>query len=173
MRQFDILDSVHCHAIAEAFRPLNNPADTDDIVAAFDDMDDGETSDGLQNSVNNNPHTRSSTTTAARDPDPPESRLLSIPSNWDSQDNCYRVVELQLRIRQASKCLQALRDTIADKSFQFSHVIRVAPRKGVRTRARTAITKLNHLIAYYAQIYGHCQQAMARLDARDSILDKY
>ena len=71
---------------------------------------------------------------------PPESRRISIPSGWESMDNIYRAVELRLRILQADKTLQALWDTIADKSFQYSHVICPAPRKAVNTRARTAIS---------------------------------
>ena len=113
------------------------------------------------------------TSAAILDVLPPESRRLSIPSRWQSTDNIYRAVELKLRILQADKTLQALRDTIADKSFQYSHVIRVAPRKAVRTRARAAITKLNFLIAYYSRVYGQCQAAMARLGADDPTLEKY
>ena len=61
----------------------------------------------------------------------PERRPLPIPSNYLSAGNIYRTVELDLRIQQAARSLHILRDLIADKSFQFSHVIRVAPRKGV------------------------------------------
>jgi hypothetical protein len=82
-------------------------------------------------------------------------------------------VELNLRIQQADKCLQALRDNIADKSFQYSHVIRVAPRKGVRTRGRGAITKLNGIIAYHARVYERCRRAMTMLGADQAILKKY
>jgi hypothetical protein len=104
---------------------------------------------------------------------PPESRRISLPSGWKSTDNIYRAVELRLRISQADKTLQALRDTIADKSFQYSHVIRAAPRKAVNTRARTAIGKLNSLIVFYSRVYGQCRAALVRLAGDSAILDKY
>ena len=85
----------------------------------------------------------------------------------------YRQVELQLRLKQAEKCLQALWDTIADKSFQYSHVIRVAPRKGVRTRARATIIKLNFEITLHCHVYAKCRVAMVRLGASETILSKY
>src|SRR5271156_7019067 len=96
-----------------------------------------------------------------------------MPSTWGSGDNMYRQVELQLRLKQADKCLQALRDSIADKSFQYSHVIRVAPRKSVRTRARATIAKLNHVIAYQCRVYARCRAAMVILGADATTLNKY
>ena len=85
----------------------------------------------------------------------------------------YRQVELQLRLKQADKSLQALRDTIADKSFQYSHVICVAPRKGVRTRAQATITKLNFQIALHCHVYAKCRAAIARLGTDEVVLNKY
>ena len=115
---------------------------------------------------------------ASNSPDPidmtsPETRKLFLPSSWTSQNNVYRPVELTLRIAQASRTLQALRDAIADKSFQYSHIIRVAPRKGVRTRARTTITSLNHLICYHSRVYQRCRMAMVILGADHATLDQY
>ena len=104
---------------------------------------------------------------------PPEYKRLSIPSTWHSMDNIYCPIEMKLRMAQADKTLQNLRNTIADKSFQYSHVIRVAPRKGVRTRARTAIAKLNCLITYYSHVYSQCRAAIVRLGADNTTLDKY
>ena len=103
----------------------------------------------------------------------PESRRILIPSGWESTDNIYCAVELRLRILQADKTLQGLWDTIADKSFQYSHVICPAPRKAVNTRACMAISKLNCLITFYSRVYGQCHTAMARLGADNSILDTY
>jgi hypothetical protein len=145
-----------------------------DNAAAFDNLDVGDNAATAQEAGNaagahEIPSAAQDTATAV----PPESRRISIPSGWESRDNCYRAVELRLRILQADKTLQALRDTIADKSFQYSHVIRPAPRKAVNTRARTAISKLNCLIVFYSRVYGQCRGAMARLGADNSILDKY
>ena len=104
---------------------------------------------------------------------PVELRPLSLPSTCSSYPTPDRAVELHLRIQQAERTIQALRDAIADKSFQYSDIIRVAPRKHVRTRARATITKLNYVIAYHSQIYCHCRAAMVRLGVDQSILDRY
>ena len=156
---------------------------SDSDAAAWDNLDDNE-----PEADTNEPHmgdmqvhqpahtpldSLASYTAAAALQQSPETRVLSIPSNWVTQDQRYSPIELHLRLKQADQCLQALRDTIADKSFQYSHVIRVAPRKGVRTRARGAIAKLNCQIAYHARVYGRCCQAMERLGADDAILNKY
>ena len=111
--------------------------------------------------------------TEANSVGPPESRRLPMPSMSEASHPDHRTVELQLRIQQASRTLQALRDNIADKSFQYSHVIRVAPKKGVNTRARTVIAKLNHVINYRCRVYGRCRAAMVRLGADDATLDQY
>jgi hypothetical protein len=103
----------------------------------------------------------------------PECRRLSIPSTWLSPDDIYRVAELDLRIIQADRCIQALRDSIADKSFQYSHVIRVAPRKAVGTRARSIIAKLNQRISHYCRVYSSCRAAIVRLHPDAAILSKY
>jgi hypothetical protein len=103
----------------------------------------------------------------------PEHRILSMPSTWPSGDNSYRAVELELRIHQAARSLETLRDLIADKSFQYSHVIRIAPRKGVRTRARSTIAKLNHRISYHCRVYGMSRTAMVNLKADAALLKKY
>jgi hypothetical protein len=147
----------------------------DNHPSAFDDLDDevstadqGITLDGISSDIRDN-----STSTAGGLQPEPENRRLGMPSTWVNQDNPYRSIELNLRIQQADKCLQALRDNIADKSFQYSHVIRVAPRKGVRTRGRGAITKLNSMIAYHARVYERCRRAMTMLGADQAILNKY
>jgi hypothetical protein len=114
-------------------------------------------------------------TTAARNNDIslPERRRLSIPSRWVTNESSYRSVELDLRMQQAARILSGLRDLIAEKSFQFSHVIRVAPRKGVRTRARSSIEKINHRIGFQCRVYTQCRNAMVNLGAEKRILDKF
>ena len=193
--QLDLLDELCFHATEGRFS--HDPTLQADDPSAFDDMDDEDT----PNQGNNieyedelgGPTTRActaATATAAGSATtgaagmsgghaamtavgPPEKQKLSIPSTWISASNQYRAVELQLRMKQASKSLQALRDAIADKSFQYSHVIRVAPKKGVRTRARATIAKLNYIIAFQSRVYTHCRAAMTRLGAEDAILDKF
>ena len=59
----------------------------------------------------------------------------------------------------------AIHELIAEKSFHYTHIIRVAPRKGVITCARNAIIKLNHKIAFYCKVYSRCCAALLRLAA--------
>jgi len=76
--------------------------------------------------------------TSEPDPDaiPPERRPLYLPSSYNSNPNHpLRQTELTLQIKQATQYLVALRDAIAEKSFQYSHVMRLAPKKGIQTRS--------------------------------------
>lgn len=172
MSQFDVLEALRQHLTVGAFGDAHGEDDGDD-PAAYDDFD---------RDIGGVPTGGAAPVTRARVAAeilgqaslvPPERRRLSIPSTWVAQDNPYRMVELDLRLKQATKTLQALRDAIADKSFQYSHVIRVAPRKGVRTRARAAIAKLNHDIIYLCRVYGRCRAAMVQVGADDGTLQKY
>jgi hypothetical protein len=144
-----------------------------DDPTAFDDMDEND--EESRDMESRGTATRSQTAARGLDTGVPpiENQHLSIPSNWVSSDNPHRAVELSLRIIQADRTIQALRDGIADKSFQYSHVIRVAPRKSVRTRARATIAKLNNGIAYQSRVYGRCRAAMVRLGADSLTLEKY
>ena len=166
--ELDILEGLRHRVTTEVYAPDNslppgNPAafdnlETDSAVAALGEVP---------------PVTQATASVAVPEIVPPEARRLSIPSRWESRDNIYRAVELRLRISQADRTLQALRNTIADKSFQYSHIMRVAPRKAVRTRARTAIAKLNFLITYYSRVYGECRTSMVQLGADNITLNKY
>lgn len=101
-----------------------------------------------------------------------ENRPLLLPS-YRGLDKKISDIELRLRQQQASRILLSIRTTIADKSFQYSHVLRVAPRKSVKTRARSVIAKLNSKIATYSCIYTRCRSAMVRLGADAAILDRF
>lgn len=103
----------------------------------------------------------------------PEKINISLPSKWNLDDHPYYQIELKLRIKQAAASLSSLRDLIADKSFQYSHIIRVAPRKGVRTRARSTIAQLNTRIGFHCRVYNRCRAAMEKLNADFDILSKY
>lgn len=173
LTQFTVLNDAQNQITRQAFILGQNDM-MDSVAAAFDDLDDEDTTE-LETSTTsmNNDISGEYDTAAPGSLDQPETHPLGLPSNWVNQDNPYRAVELDLRIKQAENCLLSLRDAIADKSFQYSHVIRVAPRKGVRTRSRAAIVKLNDTIAYHARVYGKCRQAMLRLHADAAILTKY
>ena len=105
--------------------------------------------------------------------DPPEKRNLPLPSKFQRSDDVLCRAEVELRVLQAGKILAVLRDLIAEKSFLFSHVIRIAPRKGVRTRARSEIAKLNVKIGYYCRVYSYCRIALVHLKANNDILSRY
>jgi len=183
--QLEILECMRHSVTSELFTP--DEVGLPDNVAAFDDLDieniavaetgnavaGHSTAKAAAGSKTQPAVTWTNASDTALEVVPPESRKISMPSRWKSSDNIYRAVELRLRILQADNTLQALRDTIADKSFQYSHIIRAAPRKAVNTRARTAISKLNCLIVYYSRVYAHCRVALGRLGAVDFILDKY
>ncbi|KAF8816593.1 hypothetical protein BYT27DRAFT_7076625 [Phlegmacium glaucopus] len=127
----------------------------------------------MHDSSNITPEPITTSTTAGIDVVLPENRYISMPSTWGPEDNPSRVMELELRMEQAARTLKLLRDLIADKSFQFSHIIRVAPRKSVHTRARSAIAQLNYRIGYHCRIYGRCRSALVKLGADTATLAKY
>jgi hypothetical protein len=102
----------------------------------------------------------------------PEQQQISMPSN-SLQDHPLRDTELSLRKQQADRYLNALRETIAEKSFHYSHVLRIAPKKSVRTRARAIIAKLNESISLYSRIYTRCRVALVRLHADEALLGEF
>ena len=59
-------------------------------------------------------------------PVPVEDLLIALPSNGTT-DNVHRALELTHRIVHANCHLNQIWDLIAEKSFQYSHVVRVAP----------------------------------------------
>jgi hypothetical protein len=112
----------------------------------------------------------------ATDPDiglPPERVPLHLPSSTTTPNHPYRQAELNLRVKQASRYLAALRDAIAQKSFQYSHVMRSAPSKGVRTRSRTAILQISERIGQYFRVYCRARAALVRLGADEPTLNKF
>jgi hypothetical protein len=134
-------------------------------ASAFDYLDDEELEDDV--ALKNHPPA------LVGDVVPVESRTLPMPSTCNFPHPPHRAMELTLRARQAHRHLKALRGAIADKSFQYSHVIRVAPRKSVRTRAHSAITKLNNVISFHCRAYAKCRSAMVNLHANDDLLSKF
>jgi hypothetical protein len=98
-----------------------------------------------------------------------ERRLISLPSNGNVHDR-FSPLELSLRKLQAQHHLNRLRDLIADKSFQYSHVIRAAPRKVVKTRARAKIKSLDNEIILHSRIYSRCRNRLPTLGADDRLL---
>lgn len=102
-----------------------------------------------------------------------EWRPLALPSTCPlNSDQCHEV-ELQIHMESASQHIAALRELIAERSFQYMHVICVAPWKGIMTCAHESLAKLNHTVAFHCSAYRRCQVAMERLHATSELLEKY
>jgi hypothetical protein len=173
---------------SKALEAISRPAITppkDDNPETFDDLDDeiqvaaSETDQPNTTAANSSviavssrTNTNSLSAAATSEATPPERQLVAMPSNC-LQDHPLYAVELSLRKQQAERYLNALRDVIAEKSFHFVHVVRNAPKKSVRTRARALITKLNERISLYCRIYTRCRAALVRLSANQSVLDQF
>jgi hypothetical protein len=137
--EFTVLDALQRSVpdISSGFRLMLEEED----ASAFDYLDDEELEDDVV--LKNHPPA------LVGDVVPVESCTLPMPSTCDFPHPPHHALELTLRARQAHRHLEALQGAIADKSFQYSHVIPVAPRKSVRTRAHSAITKLNNVISFH------------------------
>lgn len=95
--------------------------------------------------------------------------MIAIPSNGNTS-NIHRDLEISHRISFAKEQLNIIRNLIAEKSFQFSHVIKVSPRKSITTRSRAAIRKLNNEIAERCRMYTRCRGSLFILGAENPIL---
>ena len=171
MSQLDTLDRLQESSRAR-MGGISQSEDTEDIDL-FDNLDDD--GEDLGGSQSQDKSTADKSSSAADIPGNilSEHKHLFIPSTCISSDRAYVHIELGLRIQQAARLLTLLRNLIADKSFQYSHVIRVAPTKGVRTRARSTIAQLNNRIAFYCRVYGKCRAAIVKLGADIATLNKY
>ena len=139
------------------------------LDASYDDEMDVEAFDNLDNEEY---HTdaESAPSRPSNDESPPEEKLIVLPSTHLPNGHPLRDIELDLRHRQASRYLMAIREAIAEKSFQYSHILRAAPSKSVRTRSRTLISKINDRIVHCCRVYGRARMAMIRLGANEVIL---
>ncbi len=103
---------------------------------------------------------------------PVEHQTLCLPSNRNVTLT-HNAIELSLRKTQAKTHLSQLRELIAEKSVQYSDVIRAAPRKGVRARARGTVKGINMRIAFHCQVYTHCQSRLVLLGADNATLQQF
>ncbi|KAF8802333.1 hypothetical protein BYT27DRAFT_7112690 [Phlegmacium glaucopus] len=142
---------------------------TEHDVEHFENLDE----EGPQSAAGRSANSLAAEVSAPTEGLAPECQLVSMPSNTLQDDHPLRLVELSLRKDQAARYLQALREVIADKSFHFSDIMRLAPKKSVRTRARTAVGKLNHRIALYSRIYRRCRLALINLSADQETLHQF
>jgi hypothetical protein len=65
-------------------------------------------------------------------------------------------VEIKLQKSQASQLLHQLWELIAEKSFQYSHIMQAALQKGVCTQSQAVVHKLVNKISLHAWMYNHC-----------------
>ena len=121
---------------------------------AFDNLDDNPDEPEPES------HARPGYTLIDVDVLPPERKIIMLPSTHLLAGHPDREVELTLRIEQATRYLAAIRESVAEKSFQYAHVMRKAPSKDVRTRSRTVIAKLNERIAMRCRVYERARSAL-------------
>lgn len=103
---------------------------------------------------------------------PIEKQMICLPSNGNTHGQ-FVAEELELRIEQAAKHLAHLRELIADKSFQYSALIRTGNLPQVRTRARTALHEMNAKIAFHVRTYNRVRCRLVMLGADDTTLNQY
>jgi hypothetical protein len=101
-----------------------------------------------------------------------EDQIIPLPSNGNVGPE-YAPLELSHRISQADHHLNRIRDLIAEKSFQFSHVIRVAPRKAVNTRSRAEVKKINLQISVHCRLYTQCRARLINLGAPPETTNRF
>jgi hypothetical protein len=92
-----------------------------------------------------------------------EREMLTLPSNGNTVGQAVVEVEINHRIKQARQQINRLRDIIADISFQYSHVIRGAIRKSVKTTAQKHVKSLHNNLVLHARIYTRCQHRLITL----------
>ena len=85
---------------------------------------------------------------------PPEHKPLHLPSSYKmNEKHLLRQAELTLRIKWTTRYLAALREAVAEKSFQYSHIMCKAPSKGVQTCTQAVVVKISDQISHYSRVY--------------------
>ena len=114
----------------------------------------------------------SAVTPAVTGPQPIEDQSIALPSNGNI-GMAYAQLEIAHRISHADYHLNQIRNLIAEKSFQFSHVIRVAPRKGVNTRSRAEVKRINLQISVHCRLYTQCRARVIKLGAEPETINRF
>ena len=154
--EMQVHQKLHLEVAGSVVLPHRQEVDPD--PQNFDDLDDDPEAEAL-NSVSNDETMPM-----------PEHRPVPFPSNCLVPNHPLRTVELEVRKHQARSNLNALREVISEKSFQYSHVLRKAPKKSVKTRARTVIARLNNKITLYSRAYARARAVLVRLGADEATL---
>jgi len=103
------------------------------------------------------------------DPTAVERHVLTLPSNGNVSED-VAALEIRERAKQARRQIARLRDLIADISFQYSHVVRNAPRKGFRTAAQKRVRVLHHELSFNARLYSQCRSRLITLNCGERLL---
>ena len=77
----------------------------------------------------------------------------------------YAELEISHWISHADHHLNRIRDLIAEKTFQYSHVICVPPCKAVNTHLRAKVKKINLQISVHCKLYTQCRAQLIKLGA--------
>jgi hypothetical protein len=167
LSEFESLGRAYRRAVTISSTAAGPLHEYHEVPHDFDNLDDEATSN-IEDSVGQQPALDMEDTHIS-----PEHRPIPMPSTCLPKDHAYSKIELRLRKDQAHRYIMALREVIAEKSFQYTHVIRVAPRKAVVTRARQVVLKLNKNISFYSRTYGRCRAAMERLSDNSGAVQIY
>lgn len=98
-----------------------------------------------------------------------ERQVLTMASNRNVLGD-LRELEIRHRIQQAHREVERLRDIVADISFQYSHVVRGAIRKSIRTTAQKRVKSLHRDLVLHARIYTRCRSRLLALDCDQRLL---
>lgn len=101
-----------------------------------------------------------------------EDQIICLPSNGNI-GQCYNTQEIVVRKTQANRQLDRLRELIAEKSFQYSDIMRNAPRKAARTRSRAAVKHITDQITFHAFVYRNCRSRMISMGADIATLQQF
>ena len=110
--------------------------------------------------------------TTRLDPTAVERHVLTLPSNGNVSED-FAWLEIRDRVKQARRQITRLRDLIADISFQYSHVVRNAPRKGFRTAAQKRVRVLHHELSFNARLYSQCRSRLITLNCGERLLGMF
>lgn len=151
--------------------PLNISDEEDDLSDDGDNESDGETDGELDEdnddleSIGDNEDDHL--------PVPVEYQVIPLPSRIPDSDAADRSIELAVRRQKAEHLLGKVREAVADRSFQYSHIIRKAPTKGVKTRARTKVISQAVHLTDLARQYNRSRDTMKGLGALEADLKWY
>lgn len=134
-------------------------------VNQTNDEDEGQFDDTVHSP--DNPNAGGQET--GQDPSAVERHILTLPSNGNVSED-VSAIEIRDRVKQVRRQITRLRDLIADISFQYSHVVRNAPRKSYRTAAQKRVRALHNDLSYNARIYTQCRSRLIVLNCEESVL---